>query len=61
MVLFMARDIVEGYAVILFIIVLGAVTGGVTEAIPSYTSIVLSNMVILIVPKTLCNIIVTIK
>jgi len=57
----MARDIVEGCAVILLIIVLGIVAGGATEATPSYTSTVLNSIIILIVPKVLCNIIVIVK
>ena len=60
-VLLMARDVVEGCVVILLIIVLGTVASGTTEAIPGYTFIVLSSMVILIVPKTLYNIIATVK
>jgi len=59
--LFIARDVVEGCAVILLTIVLGVVAGGATEAIPGYTSIVLSSMVILIVSKALYNIIATVK
>jgi len=61
MVLFMARDIVKGYAVILLIIVLGTMAGDTTKAIPGYTFAVLSNIIILIVPKVLYNIIVIIK
>jgi len=61
MALFMAKDIVEGYTVILLIIVLGAVVSGATKATPGYTSIVLSSMVILIVPKALYNITATVK
>jgi len=57
----MARNTVEGYVVILLTIVLGAVAGGATEAIPGYTFTVLSSIVILIVPKTLYNIIATVK
>jgi len=59
--LLMAKNVVKGYAVILLTIVLGAVAGGATEATPGYTFIVLSSMVILIVPKVLCNIIVIVK
>jgi len=61
MALLMARDVVEGYAVILLTIVLGAMAGGATEATPGYTSTVLSSMVILIVSKVLYNVIVTVK
>jgi hypothetical protein len=61
MALLIARDIVKGCAIILLAIVLGAVAGGAIEATPGYTSIVLSSMVILIVPKALCNVIATIK
>jgi len=61
MALLMARDTVENYAVILPTIVLRTIADGTTEAIPSYTSTVLSSMVILIVPKVLCNIIATVK
>jgi len=61
MTLLIARDIVEGCAVILLIIVLGAMAGGATEAIPGYTSTVLSSIIILITPKVLYNITVTIK
>ena len=57
----MARDTVEGCTVILLTIVLRAIAGGATEAIPGYTSTILSSMVILIVPKTLYNIIATVK
>jgi len=59
--LLIARNIVEGYVIILLIIVLGTVAGSAIEAIPSYTSIVLSSIVILIVPKTLYNVIATVK
>jgi len=61
MALLMARDTVEGCAVILLTTVLGAVAGGTTEATPGYTSTVLSNIVILIAPKALYNITATIK
>ena len=61
MALLIARDVVEGYAVILLITVLGAVDDGATEATPGYTFTVLSSMVILIVPKVLCNVIATVK
>jgi len=60
-VLLIVRDIVEGYVVILLTIVLGAVASGATEAIPGYTFIILSSMVILIVPKVLYNVIATVK
>jgi len=61
MALLIVRDAVEGCAVLLLAIVLGAVAGGATEAAPGYTSAVLSSMVILIAPKVLCDIIATIK
>jgi len=61
MALLITRNIVEGCAVILLTIVLRTVAGGATKAIPGYTSTVLSSIVILITPKVLYNIIVTIK
>ena len=61
MALLIARNTIEGYAVILLITVLGAVADGATEATPGYTSTVLSSMVILIAPKALCNITATVK
>jgi len=61
MALLMARDIVEGYAVILLIIVLGAMADSVTEAIPGYTFTVFNSIIILIISKVLCNIIATVK
>jgi len=61
MVLFMAKDVVKGYVVILLTTVLGTMAGGVIEAIPSYTSIVLSSIVILIASKVLYNIITIVK
>jgi len=61
MALFMARDIVEGYAVIFLTIVLGTVVDGVTKAIPGYTSIILSSIIILIISKILYNIITIVK
>jgi len=57
----MARDTVEGYAVILLTTVLGAMANGATKAIPGYTFTVLSNMIILIVLKVLYNIITIVK
>jgi len=59
--LLMAKDVVEGYAVILLTTVLGTVIGSTTEATPGYTSTVFSSMVILIVPKVLYNIIAIVK
>jgi len=59
--LLIARDIVKGCAVILLIIVLGAMADGITKAIPGYTFTVLSSIIILIVPKVLYNIITTVK
>jgi len=61
MALFIVRDIVKGYVVILFVIVLRAIANSTIKAIPSYTFIVFSNIVILIVPKVLYNIIAIIK
>jgi len=61
MALLMTRNTVENYAVILFTIVLGTMASDATEAIPGYTFIILSSMVILIVPKVLYNIIVIVK
>ena len=57
----MARDIVKDYTIILLTIVLGTVVNSTTEAIPGYTFIVLSSIVILIVPKVLCNVITIVK
>jgi hypothetical protein len=59
--LLMARDTVEGCAVVLLTAVLGAVAGCAAEATPGYASAVLSSMVILIAPKALCNIAAAIK
>jgi len=61
MVLFIVKDIVEDYTIILFTIILGTVADDATEAIPNYTFIILSNMIILIISKVLYNIIITIK
>jgi len=61
MALLIVRDIVEGCAVLLLTIVLGAIAGGTIEAAPGYTSIVLSSIVILIAPKALCDVVATIK
>jgi len=57
----MVKDIIEGYAIIFFIIVLGTIAGGIIKAIFGYISIVLSNIVILITSKVLYNIIIIIK
>jgi len=57
----MIRDVVKGCAVIFLAIVLGAVADSTIEAIPDYTFTVLSSIIILIVPKVLYNIIVTVK
>ena len=59
--MFIVKDIVEGYAIILLTIVLGTVVNSITEAIFGYTFIVLSSIVILIVFKVLYNIVITIK
>jgi len=59
--LFIARDIVKSYVIILFIIVLGAIADSIIKTIPGYTFTVLSNIIILIVLKVLYNIIATIK
>jgi hypothetical protein len=59
--LLIARDTVEGCAVVLLTVVLGAVAGYAVEATPSYASIVLSSIVILIAPKALYNIVAAIK
>ena len=59
--MFIVKDIVEGYTVILLIIVLGTIVGDIIEAIPSYTFTVFSSIVILIIPKILYNIIIIIK
>jgi len=59
--LFMVRNVIESCTIIFFIIVLGVVTSNTTETIPNYTFIVLNNIIILIVPKILYNIIVTVK
>ena len=59
--MFIVRDIVEDYTVILFVIVLGIVASSTIEAIPSYTFIIFSNIVILIILKVLYNIITIIK
>ena len=56
-----ARNTIKSYAVILLIIVLGAMADGITKAIPGYTFTVLSSIIILIVPKVLYNIITTVK
>jgi len=61
MALFIVKDIVESYIVIFLTTILGTIVSSTTEAIPGYTSIILSNIVILIVPKVLYNIIVTVK
>jgi len=61
MALLIARNTIEGYAVILLIIVLGTVAGSATEATPGYTFTVFNSMIILIVSKVLYNIIATIK
>jgi len=61
MALLIVRDIIKGYTVILLIIVLGIIANDATEAIPSYTFTILSNIIILIIPKVLYNIIATIK
>jgi len=61
MALLMARDIVKDCAIILLTIVLETMADGTTEAIPSYTSTMLSSIIILIVPKTLYNIIAIVK
>jgi len=61
MTLFIVRDIVEGYTVILFAIVLGTIADGATETTLDYTFTILNNIIILVVPKVLCNIIATIK
>jgi len=61
MVLFIVRDIVESCVVILLTIVLGIVASSITKTIPSYTFIVLSSIVILIIPKILYNIIAIVK
>jgi len=61
MALLIVRDTVEGCAVLLLTIVLGAVAGGAIEAISGYTSVILSSIVILIVPKVLYDVVATIK
>jgi len=61
MALLMARNTIEGYAIILFTIVLGTVADNITKATPGYTFTILSNIVILITPKVLYNIIATVK
>lgn len=61
MALLMARDTVEGCAVVLLTAVLGAVASCATEATPGYTSAVLSSMVILIASEALCNVAAAIK
>ena len=59
--LLIARNTVEGYAIILLIIVLGTIADGATETTLDYTFTILNNIIILVVPKVLCNIIATIK
>ena len=59
--MFITRNIVEDYIVIFFTIVLGIVVDSTTKAILGYTFIILSNIIILIISKILCNVIVTIK
>jgi len=59
--LFIARNVVEGYVIILFTIVLGTIVDGAIKAIPGYTFTILSSMIILIVPKVLYNIITIVK
>jgi len=61
MALLIVRDIIKGYVVIIFTIVLGTVVDGTTEAILGYISTILNSIVILIVSKVLCNVIVTVK
>jgi len=61
MALFIVRNIVKGYVVIFLIIVLGTIVNSAIEAIPGYTFIVFSSIVILIVPKVLYNIIAIVK
>jgi len=59
--LFIVKDVVEGYTVILLIIVLGTIASNAIETILSYTFTVFSSIVILIVPKALYNIIAIVK
>jgi len=61
MALFIVKNIVEDYIVILFIIVLGVIAGGTIETILDYISTILSSIFILIVPKVLYNVIATVK
>ena len=61
MALFIVKNIVEDYIVILFIIVLGVIAGGTIETILDYISTILSSIFILIVPKVLYNIITIVK
>jgi len=61
MILFITKNIVKDYIIILFIIVLRIVTNSTIEAILSYTFTILNNIVILIVSKVLYNIIAIIK
>jgi len=61
MVLFIVKNIIKNYTIILFTIVLGTIAGGAIKAIPGYTSTILNSMIILIIPKILYNIIVIIK
>ena len=56
-----ARDIVEGCAVVLLTVVLGAIASYTTEATPSHAPTVLSSVIILIAFKALSDIAASIK
>jgi len=60
-VLLIAKDTIENYAIILFTIVLGTIAGGIIKAILSYTFTVFNSIIILIISKILYNIITIIK
>jgi len=59
--LFIVKDIVKNYTIILFIIVLRTITDDTIETILNYTFIVFNSIIILIVLKVLYNIIATVK
>jgi len=61
MVLFIARNTIKGYVIILLTIVLGTMASDATEAIPDYTFTILNSIIILIIPKVLYNIIIIVK
>jgi len=61
MTLFIVRDIVKDCVIILFIIVLETIASNTIKTIPNYIFIVFSSIIILIISKTLYNIIITVK